>query len=157
MVESNFHSWQYCISAKKEYLKYATVNGGSYSKNLQQHGDNAYNGLLIRNASLIRTAAIIINALIANEFYHIGCMKGHDERKYLLWCFLLLPIGMLMVVALPDRKNEEGAPTMEQTFISANSRQEIEKIPVPAQETKSGRCACCGRTVDSFPCPYCGN
>lgn len=42
---------------------------------------------------------------IGKEFERIAQLKGHFEKRY-FWCsFLLGPIGMLMVIALPDRGN----------------------------------------------------
>ncbi len=46
---------------------------------------------------------LVIDYFAADEFQHIAEMKGHKERKYFWWAFLGGPIGMLMVVALPDR------------------------------------------------------
>ena len=66
---------------------------------------------------LIFLGAIIflaILAYVAMEFRRIAALKGHNEIRYFWWTFLLGPVGMLMVVALPDRcqapppvKNEE--------------------------------------------------
>ena len=49
---------------------------------------------------------IVIACAVATQFKHIAEMKGHDGSHYFWWSLLLGPIGMLMVVALPDR----GAP-----------------------------------------------
>ena len=52
---------------------------------------------------LIGLAAILyLNYCIAKEFGRIASEKGHDEKRYTLWCFFLGVIGMLMVCALPD-------------------------------------------------------
>ena len=48
----------------------------------------------------------------AEEFYQIAVMKGHSQRKYFWWSFFTPPLGMLMVVALPDRRDI--APAAEQ-------------------------------------------
>lgn len=47
---------------------------------------------------------IAIAAFAASEFKRIAEMKGHAGGKYFWWSFLLGPVGMLMVVALPDWK-----------------------------------------------------
>ncbi len=45
---------------------------------------------------------IVIWVCVAHEFRSIAAMKGHDEAKYFWWTFLMGPVGMLMVVALPQ-------------------------------------------------------
>ena len=61
---------------------------------------------------------IIIGLVIcwaaAEEFCKIAEMKGYPERKYFWWSFLIPPFGMLMVVALPDRRIG-AAPAAQQT------------------------------------------
>lgn len=42
---------------------------------------------------------------IAEEFYDIAVGKGHKDRKYFWYCFLLSFAGYLLVVALPDKTN----------------------------------------------------
>ena len=49
---------------------------------------------------------IIVCASVASEFRRIATMKGHDEAKYFWWTFFLGPVGMLMVIALPQKTNE---------------------------------------------------
>lgn len=44
---------------------------------------------------------IIVWGFVAAEFRRIAALKGHDEAKYFWWTFLLGPVGMMMVVALP--------------------------------------------------------
>jgi hypothetical protein len=51
-------------------------------------------------------AVIAIDILISLEFYKIAEMKGHPERKYLWLSVLLGIIGYLLVVALPDRRQD---------------------------------------------------
>ena len=46
--------------------------------------------------------ALVISGVVAEEFYIAACCKGHEERKYFWYCFLLGIIGYLLVVALPD-------------------------------------------------------
>ena len=51
---------------------------------------------------------IIFWYCVAAEFRRIAVMKGHNEARYFWWTFLIAPIGMLMVVALPnDNKPSE--------------------------------------------------
>ena len=49
---------------------------------------------------------IAVAAFAASEFKKIAEMKGHEGGRYFWWSFLLGPIGMLMVVALPDRNKQ---------------------------------------------------
>ena len=57
---------------------------------------------------------LIIGLLVlffaAGEFQSIAEMKGHEGKKFFWWTFLAGPIGMLMVVALPDRSQGKSAP-----------------------------------------------
>ena len=46
---------------------------------------------------------LIVLFFAAGEFQSIAEMKGHEGKKFFWWTFLTGPIGMLMVVALPDR------------------------------------------------------
>jgi hypothetical protein len=51
---------------------------------------------------------LIIGLLVlffaAGEFREIAEKKGHEGKKYFWWTFLTGFVGMLMVIALPDRK-----------------------------------------------------
>ncbi len=58
---------------------------------------------------LVLIFALVIGYAAANTFYAIACMKGHNDRKYFWWCFACLPVGALMVIALPDRKRGAGS------------------------------------------------
>ena len=51
---------------------------------------------------------LIIWGIASAGFRDIAREKGYDEGKYFWWTFLLGLVGMLMVIALPDR----GAPVM---------------------------------------------
>ncbi len=48
-------------------------------------------------------AELLLLYFIAREFSRIAAMKGHTESRYFWWTFLLCPIGIFMVLALPDR------------------------------------------------------
>lgn len=56
-------------------------------------------------------AAIVLWVFVALEFRNIAAMKGHNEAKYFWWTFFIGPVGMLMVVALPQRIEVPAAPT----------------------------------------------
>lgn len=54
---------------------------------------------------LIIVFGLFIAVCVATEFADIAVMKGYTQRKYFWYTFFLGIVGMLMVVALPDRKN----------------------------------------------------
>ena len=59
--------------------------------------------------AVILFGALVVIAIaffIGREFGHIAEMKGHDGTKYFWWCFLFAAVGMLMVMALPDRADQ---------------------------------------------------
>lgn len=56
-------------------------------------------------------AALVVWVFVALEFGKIAAMKGHDEAKYFWWTFFMGPVGMLMVVALPQTIEVPAAPT----------------------------------------------
>lgn len=68
---------------------------------------------------LIVAFVLIINFLIAREFYHVAQAKGYDETKYLGIAFFVPIAGYLLVIALPNRAN-----TQEQVQAVA-----IDKLP----------------------------
>lgn len=64
----------------KEYLKYATANGGAYGyPSLQTAGDNAYNGLQLRNLALILAPCLLFSVL---PLYGYGVIvEGSEQQK----------------------------------------------------------------------------
>ena len=61
----------------KDYIEYATVNGGSYGySSLQEAGNRAYAGLMLRRYSLIGIIASIIGML---PLYWFGCLFERVE------------------------------------------------------------------------------
>ena len=69
---------------------------------------------------------IVIACAVAFQFRKIAEMKGHSGVPYFWWTLLLGPIGMLMVVALPDRaKNVLETPTAK-TMAAPEKRQDDE-------------------------------
>lgn len=53
---------------------------------------------------LVLIVVLIINGFAAQTMYEIAAMKGHPQKKYFWWCFLMGIFGYPMVIALPDRK-----------------------------------------------------
>ena len=55
---------------------------------------------------IIVIIALVIDAVIANQFSDIAEMKGYADRKYFWFTFLFGIVGMLMVIALPNISNK---------------------------------------------------
>lgn len=55
---------------------------------------------------LIIIASIVIDFIIAKEFYIIAAFKGFESVRYFLFPFIFTVIGYMMIVALPDRGKE---------------------------------------------------
>lgn len=89
---------------------------------------------------LIVIVYLIIDYLIAREFYNIAGKKGHYEKKYLWITFMFGIIGYCMVIALPDRGSEK-----EKNFIA-------EPTPVVSKSVS----ASIDNSNDVICCNYCG-
>ena len=79
-------------------------------------------GLIVLGAIIV----IIVAACAASEFKKIAEMKGHNGGKYFWWSFLLGPVGMLMVVALPDRAKQVLETPAAKTEANPEKRQDDE-------------------------------
>ncbi len=44
--------------------------------------------------------------LIAKEFYNIAILKGYRDKKYFWYCFFFSILGILLVIALPNKSNK---------------------------------------------------
>lgn len=55
---------------------------------------------------IVAAVALWICYLVAKEFYKIAEMKGHAESKYLWISFFLSVVGWMLVIALPDRRQQ---------------------------------------------------
>ena len=53
-------------------------------------------------------AALVVSIFVSLEFGKIAAMKGYNTAKYFWWTFFMGPVGMLMVVALPQRAAAPG-------------------------------------------------
>lgn len=51
---------------------------------------------------------ILVLGLIADEFFKIAKMKGHNNRKYFWISFLCGIVGYMLVIALPDNRRHIG-------------------------------------------------
>ena len=61
--------------------------------------------MVVFGSILIVVVYIVIMVYAAKRFQKIAEMKGHRENCYFWWCFWTGPIGMMMVIALPDRRS----------------------------------------------------
>lgn len=63
----------------KDYIEYATVYGGAYGyPSLQSAGDNAYNGLQMRNIALILAPCLLVGML---PLYGYGTIVENSEMQ----------------------------------------------------------------------------
>lgn len=63
----------------REYIKYATVNGGAYGySSLQAAGDSAYNGLQLRRTSIYLALTIAIGSV---PLYGYGVLVENSETQ----------------------------------------------------------------------------
>lgn len=61
-------------------------------------------------AVLGAVVGIIVWVFVAVEFSNIAELKGHDGSKYLWWTLFLGPVGMMMVIALPQQIHIPSVP-----------------------------------------------
>lgn len=57
--------------------------------------------------------SIVIDYFVAKRFYSIAIQKGFEDKAYFWYSFILLPVGYLMVIALPDHSKEVPATSDE--------------------------------------------
>lgn len=63
----------------KDYIEYATANGGAYGyPSLQKAGDNAYNGLQLRNMAFPFAIALLVSSL---PLYGFGVLVENSELQ----------------------------------------------------------------------------
>ena len=76
---------------------------------------------------LILAVCLFINGIVAGKFKEIAEMKGHDGESYFWFTFIFGFVGMLMVIALPDKTN-----VYVRNYPSANTAPEQKTSPVVA-------------------------
>ena len=54
--------------------------------------------------SIFLIIGLILSFFVAKECQRIAKEKGFSSSKYFWWTFWVLPVGMAMVIALPDLK-----------------------------------------------------
>ena len=76
---------------------------------------------------LVLVAAIAINVAVANVFKDIAEDKGYYDN-FFWWVFFLGIIGMLMVVALPDKSARTVIVSNTADFVTEKNKKEAVKI-----------------------------
>ena len=101
--------------------------------------------------------ALVISYFVADEFKSTAELKGYNGTKYFWFTFLFGIVGMLMVIALPDKRK-----TNQNTVILANndsSEAKTEKVlaetPIKDKTTHRWRCDSCGNMRTQSPCEFC--
>lgn len=114
-------------------------------------------------------ALVCVWYLACREFGRIAADKGYSDRRYFHFCFWLGLVGMLMVIALPDRGDgkarsravkdasdvpvafsDEGSRTPPaSSFTARKPRQYTDAAPAP------WRCSCGKGSIRSRRCPSC--
>ncbi len=53
---------------------------------------------------IVALGVLLLDLVCAAKFKEIAELKGWNGKSYFWWTFFLSVVGMMMVVALPDRK-----------------------------------------------------
>ena len=96
----------------------------------------------------IIVAGLVIALLAAFEFSRIAKMKGHNEKRYFWWCFLLGFVGWPMVIALPDRGNAATEmPIAEDDRLEMERKAEERRIAVEKSAKKCKKAFAIGTPI----------
>ena len=92
---------------------------------------------------------LIIHILIAKSFESYADDKGYNGSKIFWVCFFLMPLGIAMAIAMPDKKTREIIQKLD-----FSQRKKEEKT-----EEKSLKCRYCGTPLkkNAKYCVKCGN
>lgn len=106
--------------------------------------------------------ALIIDYIIAEKFSDIAEMKGHEGSTYFWFTFLFGLVGMLMVVALPNKNTKNNIfdfSKEDKTIFYTNTTQtEYEKSLIPPNgqcETRSKSDQSIIKENNMITCPLC--
>ena len=99
--------------------------------------------------------ALVIDYAVAKQFEEIAEMKGHIGSTYFWFTFILGIVGMLMVIALPDRSANQTpkivSPSVKTISVkpqtNAANAQATKRCPYCGDIVKLGRCEMCGKEV----------
>lgn len=84
---------------------------------------------------------LFVSAIVASEFRNIAEMKGHEGKPYFWFTFFFGIIGMLMVIALPDRSLKSVSNPSTTTNIIHPSTP-IKKKPASYPKADEWKCPC---------------
>ncbi|MBR3792229.1 MAG: hypothetical protein IKK18_05970 [Clostridia bacterium] len=76
---------------------------------------------------VLGVVSLVICFIAALEFSAIASKKGYDDAKYFCYPFLLGIIGMLIVIALPDRGDKYNVVSVNNNKKNSLDYQNIEK------------------------------
>lgn len=79
-------------------------------------------------------ALVAVWYLVSTEFARIAADKGYPDRHYFHYCFWLGLVGILMIVAMPDKKSHIANPSVPATPGSSGPRP-----PVTTTDTDAPR------------------
>ena len=108
----------------KDLIKYATVNGGAYGyPSLQAAGDDAYNGLQLRNLMLVMIPCLLIGAL---PLYGFGELIEETTRNR------QINAEILRILSQQEKNVDTKSETRDVpvAFHEENKNSEIREIPV---------------------------
>lgn len=99
--------------------------------------------------------ALVIDCLIAEKFYSIAGMKGHNERCYFWWSVIFPLAGWMMVIALPNLNDKNEKSATDRRIQQFNVPQFSDPQEAKSESFHAWRCEC-GKMITSMPCPHCG-
>lgn len=94
-------------------------------------------------------ALLILNFFISLEFGRIAEAKGHSSRRYFHFCFWLGLVGILMVIALPDRGGNAAA-------FGPTTGQASPQVPVAFAEERKPQSSPVKPAASRAPAPFTG-
>ncbi len=119
-------------------------------------------GMMILLYILGFIVAFAVSISVAREFVTIAEMKGHDGTKYFWFTFFLGIVGMLMVIALPDKRKTDQKIALSdydtnKTYNSFNkTNTETFKTSEIKKTEHKWLCDSCGKMRMQSPCEFCG-
>ena len=74
-------------------------------------------------------AVMVFWYFVGKEFSRIAAMKGHTESRYFWWTFLVAPIGMAMVIALPNKTKVVETKVIETKVVEKAASSPSDELP----------------------------
>ena len=70
-------------------------------------------GLCVLGGAVLLALALQFHLILAGYFYFAAVDKGYSDLFYLRLAFGTLPVGAMLVIALPDRGGKEALPVFD--------------------------------------------